>query len=102
MVTKEDIKATMERLLETFPRLKEDIIEDRPFNIRKNEKGWVCSFRTKYNQFDQYGLTTTYFDDEGNPYEISVSDFGRPMTNYLTTDENGNFIPIDNPNSADL
>lgn len=93
MVTKEQIKATMEVLLETFPKLKDDIIEDRPFDIRKETKGWICFIDTKHSQFgDQPGRIITYFDIEGNPTEMSVSDLGRPQRASISKDENGKYI----------
>lgn len=99
MITREDIKATMEEILETFPRLKEDIIEDRPFIIRKKEEKWKCLIVTKYSQFgDQPGLIATKFDLEGNPIELLVSNFGRPMIYYFHgRDENGKFIGSSEP-----
>ncbi|CAM4344176.1 hypothetical protein [Flavobacterium terrigena] len=96
MITKEEIKATMEVLLDTFPKLKKDIIEDRTFDIRKEKNGWICFIRTKHSQFgEQPGLITTVFDSEGNPTEISVFDFGRARKYYLTKDGNGNIISKD-------
>ncbi|MGO4707778.1 hypothetical protein AB4Y90_01435 [Chryseobacterium sp. 2TAF14] len=77
MITKEQIKATMEVMLETFPKLKEEILENKPFDIRKEKDGWICFIDTNINQFDQHGSITTKFDLDGSPYEMSVSDFGR-------------------------
>lgn len=53
MIIKEQIKATMKVLLETFPKLKEEIIENKPFDIRKEKDGWICFIDTNINQFDQ-------------------------------------------------
>ena len=93
MVTKEQIKATMEVLLETFPKLKDDIIEDKPFRINKKENGWSCFIYTEYSQFgDQPGHIYTEFDSEGNPTEMSVFDLGRPQRAVITKDANGKFI----------
>jgi hypothetical protein len=96
LAKKKQIKETMEVLLETFPKLKLDIIEEIPFDIRKEKNGWICFIRTKYNQFEQYGLITTVFDSEGNPKEMSKIDLGRGQKVYISKDENGKYIASEN------
>lgn len=92
MITKDQIQVTMDELLETFPKLKEEIIEDRPFDIRKEIDGWVCFIRTNLNQFNQHGLITTNFDVAGNPTEMSIHDFGRGRGALISKDANGKFV----------
>ncbi|MGV7106007.1 hypothetical protein [Flavobacterium sp. U410] len=92
MVTKEQIQATMDVLLETFPKIKEIIIESS-YDIRKKENGWDCFMTVNYNnQFDQPGFVYTDFDSEGNPTKMSIHDYGRPNSVLISKDANGKFV----------
>jgi hypothetical protein len=103
MATKEQIKAIMEKLLETFPKLKENIIDDKALDIRKEKDRWICFIKTKYSQFgDQPGLISTTFNLEGDPIEMIISDFGRPQIAYISKDTNGKYTASEKPDSADL
>lgn len=92
MIKKEQIQETMDILLETFPKIKEIIIEGS-YDIRKKEEGWDCFMTVNYNnQFDQPGFVYTSFDDKGNPTEMSINDYGRPRSSYISKDDNGKYI----------
>ena len=92
MVSKEQIQETMDVLLETFPKIKEIIIEDS-YIIRKNDTGWSCVMTINYNnQFDQPGNVYTSFDVEGNPTKMSIHDYGRPDSVLISKDANGKFV----------
>ncbi|WP_333809322.1 hypothetical protein [Flavobacterium sp.] len=92
MVTKEQIQETMDVLLETFPKIKEIILEGS-YDIRKKENGWDCFMTVNYNnQFDQPSFVYTDFDKKGNPTEMSIHDYGRPRSVIISKDVNGKFI----------
>lgn len=105
MVTKEKIKATVEDILNTYPKLKEIIDYDIPWKINKTDAaimielsggeylpGWDCIITsTNENQFGGNGFIAFSFNDEGVPHSVLVSDMGRPDIGYISKDANGKY-----------
>ncbi|WP_445710498.1 hypothetical protein [Flavobacterium sp.] len=93
MITKEHIQAKTEELLEAFPKIKEIVNQDVPFIIRKQETYWSSVMTLNYEgQFGKPGNVYTHFDIEGNPTEMSIHDWGRATSTYISKDDNGKYI----------